>query len=165
LAAMFTLLASGLWIALSLAGVGVMAMLLYSSASPGQVMASTFWGASYSWELAALPLFIWMGEILMRSRLSDDLFTGLAPWLNRLPGRLLHINVVGCGLFATVSGSSAATAATVGKIALPELRKRGYDEVLAMGSLAGSGTLGLLIPPSIIFIVYGISSGQSVIHL
>lgn len=165
LAAMFTLLASGLWIALSLAGVGVMAMLLYSSASPGQVMASTFWGASYSWELAALPLFIWMGEILMRSRLSDDLFTGLAPWLNRLPGRLLHINVVGCGLFATVSGSSAATAATVGKIALPELRKRGYDEVLAMGSLAGSGTLGLLIPPSIILIVYGISSGQSVIHL
>ena len=162
---MLALLASGLWIALAIAGVGFAAIVLYSGAPPGQVLASTFWGASYSWELAALPLFIWMGEILMRSRLSDDLFAGLAPWLNRIPGRLLHVNILGCGLFAAVSGSSAATAATVGKIALPELRKRGYDEDVAMGSLAGSGTLGLLIPPSIIFIVYGISSGQSVIHL
>lgn len=162
---LLALLASGLWIALSIAGVGFITILLTSGAPPGQVLASTFWGASYSWELAALPLFIWMGEILMRSRLSDDLFAGLAPWLNRVPGRLLHINVLGCGLFSAVSGSSAATAATVGKIALPELKKRGYDEDVAMGSLAGSGTLGLLIPPSIILIVYGIASGQSVIHL
>ncbi|QAA94652.1 TRAP transporter large permease [Pollutimonas thiosulfatoxidans] len=162
---LLALLASGLWIALSIAGVGFITILMTSGAPPGQVLASTFWGASYSWELAALPLFIWMGEILMRSRLSDDLFAGLAPWLNRVPGRLLHINVLGCGLFSAVSGSSAATAATVGKIALPELRKRGYDEDVAIGTLAGAGTLGLLIPPSIILIVYGIASGQSVIHL
>jgi tripartite ATP-independent transporter DctM subunit len=162
---MFALLGSGLWIALAITGVGLAAISIYSSAPSGQILASTFWGASYSWELAALPLFIWMGEILMRSRLSDDLFSGLAPWLNWIPGRLLHVNVLGCALFAAVSGSSSATAATVGKIALPELRRRGYDENMAMGSLAGSGTLGLLIPPSIILIVYGISSGQSIIHL
>lgn len=165
LIALLALLASGLWIALSIAGVGFITIMLYSGAPPGQVLASTFWGASYSWELAALPLFIWMGEILMRSRLSDDLFAGLSPWLNRIPGRLLHINVLGCGLFSAVSGSSAATAATVGKIALPELRKRGYDEDVSMGSLAGAGTLGLLLPPSIILIVYGVASGESVIHL
>jgi len=165
LIALMALLASGLWIALSIVGVGFITILLYSGAPPGQILASTLWGASSSWELAALPLFIWMGEILMRSRLSEDLFAGLAPWLNRIPGRLLHINVLGCGMFSAVSGSSAATAATVGKIALPELKKRGYDEDVSMGSLAGAGTLGLLLPPSIILIVYGVASGESVIHL
>lgn len=162
---MFALLGSGIWIGLALAGVGYAAISLLSDNPSGSIFASTIWGASYSWELAALPMFIWMGEILFRSKLSDDMFAGLAPWLNRIPGRLLHVNVVGCAIFAAVSGSSSATAATIGKIALPELKKRGYDEDIAMGSLAGAGTLGLLIPPSIIMIVYGVASGQSIARL
>jgi tripartite ATP-independent transporter DctM subunit len=110
-------------------------------------------------------MFIWMGEILYRTKLSDDMFEGLAPWLQRLPGRLLHVNVVGCAIFAAVSGSSAATCATIGRIALPELLKRGYDERMAIGTLAGSGTLGLLIPPSIIMIVYATATDQSIARL
>ncbi|MFQ5468420.1 MAG: TRAP transporter large permease, partial [Kiloniellaceae bacterium] len=110
-------------------------------------------------------LFIWMGEILFRSRLSDDLFGGLAPWMERLPGRLLHVNILGCGIFAAVSGSSAATAATIGRMAIPELQKRGYDERMMVGTLAGSGTLGLLIPPSIILIVYGVATEESIARL
>lgn len=165
LAVLFALLASGVWIAFALAGVGFIVIALSSSAPGGQVLASTMWGASYSWELAALPLFIWMGEILFRSRLSDDMFDGLAPWLNRVPGRLLHVNILGCAIFAAVSGSSSATAATIGKIALPELKKQGYDRQMAMGTLAGSGTLGLLIPPSIIMIVYGVAAGESIARL
>ena len=162
---LFALLASGVWIAFALAGIGFVVIALSSSAPSGQVLASTIWGASYSWELAALPLFIWMGEILFRSRLSDDMFDGLAPWLNRIPGRLLHVNVIGCAIFAAVSGSSSATAATIGKIALPELKRLGYDERMSMGTLAGSGTLGLLIPPSIIMIVYGVAAGESIARL
>jgi tripartite ATP-independent transporter DctM subunit len=117
------------------------------------------------WDLTALPMFIWMGEILYRTKLSDDMFEGLAPWLQKLPGRLLHVNVVGCAIFAAVSGSSAATCATIGRIALPELLKRGYDERMAVGTLAGSGTLGLLIPPSIIMIVYATATDQSIARL
>ena len=131
----------------------------------GEILASNVWGASYSWALAALPLFIWMGEILFRSRLSEDMFEGLAPWLSRLPGGLLHINIIGCGVFAAVSGSSAATAATVGKMSLPELKRMGYDEKMSIGTLAGSGTLGLLIPPSIVLIVYGVATEQSIARL
>jgi tripartite ATP-independent transporter DctM subunit len=115
--------------------------------------------------LTALPMFIWMGEILYRTKLSDDMFEGLAPWLQKLPGRLLHVNVVGCAIFAAVSGSSAATCATIGRIALPELVKRGYDEKMAIGTLAGSGTLGLLIPPSIILIIYATVTEQSIARL
>ena len=162
---LFALLASGAWIAIALAGVGYVVIALTSGAPPGQVLASTIWGASYSWELAALPLFIWMGEVLFRSRLSDDMFEGLAPWLSKIPGRLLHVNILGCAIFAAVSGSSSATAATIGKIALPELKKLGYDERMSMGTLAGSGTLGLLIPPSIIMIVYGVAAGESIARL
>jgi tripartite ATP-independent transporter DctM subunit len=128
-------------------------------------MATTIWGSSNSWALAALPMFIWIGEILFRSRLSEDMFAGLAPWLNRLPGRLLHVNILGCGIFAAVSGSSAATAATIGKMSLPELAKRGYDPMMSIGTLAGSGTLGLLIPPSIILIVYGVAIEESIARL
>jgi C4-dicarboxylate transporter, DctM subunit len=162
---LFGLLGSGVWIAFALTGVGYAIINLYSSAPSGPLLASTFWGSSYSWELAALPLFIWMGEILFRSRLSEDMFSGLAPWMDHIPGRLLHVNVIGCTIFAAVSGSSSATAATIGKIALPELRKRGYEDGIAMGTLAGAGTLGLLIPPSIILIVYGVTSGESVARL
>jgi tripartite ATP-independent transporter DctM subunit len=123
------------------------------------------WSSSAEWTLAALPLFIWMGEILFRSRMSDDLFTGISPWMQRLPGRLSHVSVLACGIFAAVSGSSAATCATVAKVALPELRKRGYDEQLVLGTIAGSGTLGLLIPPSIILIVYGVATEVSIARL
>ena len=154
LAALAALLASGLWIALTLLGVGWIAMVLFTNAPAGSLMATTVWGASTSWALTALPLFIWMGEILFRTRIAEDMFRGLAPWMAPLPGRLAHCNVFGCGIFAAISGSSAATAATIGRITIPELAKRGYDERLAIGSLAGAGTLGLLIPPSIIMIVY-----------
>jgi tripartite ATP-independent transporter DctM subunit len=162
---LFFLLASGVWVALSLTAVGMAGMALFSDAPLGEVMATTVWGASNSWALAALPLFIWMGEILFRSRLSEDMFTGLSPWLTHLPGRLLHVNILGCGIFAAVSGSSAATAATIGKMSIPELTRRRYPESMVLGTLAGSATLGLLIPPSIILIVYGVATEQSIARL
>ncbi len=162
---LFAFLGSGLWVALSLLGVGMAAMALFTDAPLGLVMATTIWGHGNSWALAALPLFIWMGEILFRSKLSEDMFTGLSPWMNRLPGRLLHVNIFGCGIFAAVSGSSAATAATIGKLSIPELSKRGYPEKMVIGTLAGSATLGLLIPPSIILIVYGVATEQSIARL
>jgi len=158
------LLAFGVWIGIALLVVGFAAMTV-TSVPIGPVLATTVWSSSASWTLAALPLFIWMGEILFRTKLSEQMFQGLAPWLNWLPGRLLHVNVVGCGVFAAVSGSSAATCATIGKIALPELKKRGYDDMMALGSLAGAGTLGLLIPPSIPMVVYAIAANVSVIQV
>ena len=162
---LFVFLGSGLWVGLSLLGVGIIGMEIFTESPVGSILAITAWGSSNSWALAALPLFIWMGEILFRSRLSEDMFSGLSPWMNSLPGRLLHLNVVGCGLFAAVSGSSAATAATIGRMSTPELRKRGYDEQMIIGTLAGSGTLGLLIPPSIILIVYGVAIEESIARL
>ena len=162
---LIAILASGVWIALGLGLVGLLAMVLTTPVPIGQVLATTVWSASASWTLAALPLFIWMGEILFRTRLSEEMFRGLAPWLQWLPGRLLHVNVVGCGIFAAVSGSSAATCATIGKIALPELDKRGYDKGMSLGSLAGSGTLGLLIPPSIPMVVYAVTANVSVLQV
>ena len=162
---LFAFLGSGIWVAVSLLGVGLVGMTMFTSAPAGLVLATTVWGSSNSWALAALPLFIWMGEILFRSRLSEDMFSGLAPWLDHLPGRLLHVNILGCGVFAAVSGSSAATAATIGKMSLPELAKRGYDRTMSIGTLAGSGTLGLLIPPSIILIVYGVATEESIARL
>jgi len=159
------ILASGVWIAVGLGLVGLLAMLLVTDIPIGQVLATTVWSASASWTLAALPLFIWMGEILFRTRLSAQMFQGLSPWLQWLPGRLVHTNIVGCGIFAAVSGSSAATCATIGKIALPELKKRGYDEGISIGTLAGSGTLGLLIPPSIPMVVYAVTANVSVLQV
>jgi len=162
---LFVLLGGGVWVAVSLLGVGWVAMEAFTSAPTGLVLANRVWGASASWALTPLPLFIWMGEILFRSRLSEDLFAGLAPWVRRLPGGLMHVNVLGCGLFAAVSGSSAATAATIGRMSIPELRRRGYPERMVIGTLAGSATLGLLIPPSIILIVYGFSAELSIARL
>ena len=162
---LFLLLGSGIWIALSLIGVGAIGMMLFSSAPIGKVMATAVFSSNNSWALTSLPLFIWMAEILFRTRLSEDMFSGLAPWLVRLPGRLLHVNVVGCGIFAAVSGSSAATCVTIGKMSMPELMRRGYDERMSIGSLAGSGTLGLLIPPSIMMIVYGLVAEVSIARL
>lgn len=162
---LFALLGSGIWVAFSLLAVGMTGMFLFTEAPLGDVLATTVWGASNGWALAALPLFIWMGEILFRSRLSEDMFTALSPWLTKLPGRLLHVNILGCGIFAAVSGSSAATAATIGKMSIPELSKRGYPEKMMIGTLAGSATLGLLIPPSIILIVYGVATEQSIARL
>jgi len=162
---LFVALASGLWIGMALVAVGLIAMDLATSRPVGDSMVLTIWGSTSSWTLTALPLFLWMGEILFRTKLSEDMFKGLAPWLNRLPGRLLHVNVIGSTIFAAVSGSSAATCATIGRIALPELRQRGYPESLAVGSLAGAATLGLLIPPSIIMIVYGVAADVSIAKL
>ncbi len=162
---LFAVLGSGLWIGLSLLAVALIGMELFTSRPVGDSMMLTIWGSTSSWTLTALPLFLWMGEILFRSKLSQDMFKGLAPWLNRLPGRLLHTNVVGCTIFAAISGSSAATCATIGKITLPELKKRGYPDDISIGTLAGAGTLGLLIPPSIIMIVYGVAANVSIAKL
>ena len=158
-------LGTGVWVALSMVGVSAIGMFLFTSRPVGDAMATTIWGTSSSWTLTALPLFVWMGEILFRTKLSENLFKGLAPWMSRLPGGLIHVNVVGCALFAAISGSSAATVATVGKMSIPELRKRNYPEKLLLGSLAGSGTLGLLIPPSIILIIYGVTVQESIAKL
>ena len=162
LVALFGLLGMGIWVAVSLMGVGMIAMALFSNSPMGKVLATTVWGGSASWTLTALPMFIWMGELLFHTRLADNLFRGLAPWLTSLPGRLMHVNVFGCAIFAAVSGSSPATCATIGRMTYPELKKRGYDEGMSLGSLAGSGTLGLLIPPSIIMIVYGVAAEVSI---
>ena len=159
------LLGSGIWVALSMVAVSTIGMLLFTTRPVGDAMATTIWGTSSSWTLTALPLFVWMGEILFRTKLSENLFKGLSPWLSKLPGGLVHVNVVGCALFAAISGSSAATVATVGKMSIPELRKRKYPEKLLLGSLAGSGTLGLLIPPSIILIIYGVTIEDSIAKL
>jgi tripartite ATP-independent transporter DctM subunit len=163
---LIVLLAGGVWIAIALMACGWVGMQFVGGGIPaGSVLATTIWGNSASWTLAALPLFIWMGEILFRTRLSEEMFKGLAPWLNWLPGRLMHVNVLACGLFGSVSGSSAATCATVAKIALPELKKRGYDETVSLGSLAGAGTLGILIPPSITMVVYAVAANVSIIQI
>ena len=158
-------LGSGIWVALSMIGVSTIGMMLFTSRPVGDAMATTIWGTSSSWTLTALPLFVWMGEILFRTKLSENLFKGLSPWMQKLPGGLIHVNVVGCALFAAISGSSAATVATVGKMSIPELRKRNYPEKILLGSLAGSGTLGLLIPPSIILIIYGVAVQESIAKL
>lgn len=168
LATIFTLvllLGGGVWIAFALIGTAWVALQFFSPFAPGSILASDFWGASYGWDLTALPMFIWMGEILFRSGLADNMFRGLSPWLNRLPGRLLHTNIIGSGMFAAVCGSSAATCATVGKMTLPELERRGYDSNMAIGTLASASTLGLLIPPSIMLIVYGVVTEQSISRL
>ena len=158
-------LGSGVWVAISMIGVSSLGMMLFTSRPVGDAMATTILGTSSSWTLSALPLFVWMGEILFRTKLSENLFKGLSPWMQRLPGGLIHVNVVGCALFAAISGSSAATVATVGKMSIPELRKRNYPEKILLGSLAGSGTLGLLIPPSIILIIYGVTVQESIAKL
>ncbi|KPQ07141.1 MAG: TRAP-type C4-dicarboxylate transport system, large permease component [Rhodobacteraceae bacterium HLUCCA12] len=164
-AVLFACLLSGLWVGFSLIAVALVAMELSRPGLAGMVFATKVWGSLNIWDLTALPMFIWMGEILFRSRLSADMFRGLSPFTRRLPGGLLHVNILGCALFAAVSGSSAATTATVGRMSLPELRKRGYDERMAIGTLAGAGTFGFLIPPSIILIVYGAATEQSIARL
>ena len=162
---MLALLAGGVWVAFSLLGVAWLAFALFTSAPMLKVLPTTVWSMVASWPLTALPLFIWMGEILFRTRLAADMFRGLEPWLTRLPGRLLHVNVLACGIFAAVCGSSAATAATIGRMTLSELETRGYNRSLSLGSLAASGSLGMLIPPSIVMIVYGITAEVSIARL
>ena len=162
---MMVLLSGGVWIAMTLAICGWVGQSFFTTTSPGNNLFSSFWESNASWELAALPLFIWMGEILFRSRLSEEMFEGLRPWLNRVPGRLMHTTILGCGIFGSVSGSSAATCATISKVALPELLKRGYSEKLALGSLATAGTLGILIPPSITMVVYAVAADASIIRI
>ena len=168
---MFVFLLSSIWIGVSLILTAIVAMLIYNHNLPpiisiydkiGDLLASSMYDSLNSSSLAALPMFILMGEILYKSSISTKLLNGLMPWLSFIPGKLLHVNVAACSLFAAVSGSSAATTATVGKITLDELKKRGYSKSLAIGSLAGSGTLGFLIPPSLIMIIYGVLSDVSI---
>ena len=162
---LFLLLGSGVWIGLALLGVAFVGMELFTTRPVGDAMMTTIWRSSSSWSLTALPLFIWMGEILYRTRLSEDMFRGLSPWMARLPGGLLHTNVVGCTVFAAVSESSAATLTTVGKMSIPELMKRHYPEPMVIGTLAGAATLGLMIPPSLTLIVYGVTINESISKL
>ncbi len=165
LAVLFVLLAGGVWIAIALGVVAWVGMHFFTSSPPSLSLVTSMWSSADSWTLSALPMFIWMGEILFRTRLSGQIFSGLAPWLEWLPGKLMHVNVIGCGIFGSVSGSSAATCATIARVALPELKKRGYDEKMALGSLCGSGTLGLLIPPSIIMVVYAVAADVSILRV
>ena len=158
-------LGTGVWVGISMIGVSTIGMMMFTSRPVGDAMATTMWSMGSSWSLTALPLFVWMGEILFRTKLSENLFKGLSPWLSKLPGGLIHINILGCAIFAAISGSSAATVATVGKMSIPELRKRNYPESFLLGTLAGSGTLGLLIPPSIILIIYGVTVEESIAKL
>jgi len=162
---LFLLLGTGVWVGLALLGVAFVGMELFTSRPAGDAMITTIWTASSSWTLTALPLFIWMGEILYRTRLSEDMFRGLSPWMARLPGGLVHTNIVGCTVFAAVSGSSAATLTTVGKMSIPELRRRNYPENMVIGTLAGAATLGLMIPPSLTLIVYGVTINESITKL
>ena len=162
---LFFLLGSGVWVGLALLGVAWVGMELFTSRPAGDAMITVIWRSSSSWTLTALPLFIWMGEILYRTRLSEDMFRGLSPWMARLPGGLMHTNIVGCTIFAAVSGSSAATLTTVGKMSIPELRRRGYPETAVIGTLAGAATLGLMIPPSLTLIVYGVTINESITKL
>jgi C4-dicarboxylate transporter, DctM subunit len=162
---LFFLLGTGVWVGLALMGVAWVGMELFTTRPVGDAMVTTIWASSSSWTLTALPLFIWMGEILFRTRLSEDMFKGLSPWLARLPGGLVHTNIVGCTVFAAVSGSSAATLSTVGKMSIPELRARNYPEKMIIGTLAGAATLGLMIPPSLALIVYGVTVNESITKL
>jgi len=165
LSVLFLLLGTGVWVGLALMGVAWVGMELFTTRPVGDAMVTTIWASSSSWTLTALPLFIWMGEILFRTRLSEDMFRGLSPWLARLPGGLVHTNIVGCTVFAAVSGSSAATLTTVGKMSIPELRAREYPERVVIGTLAGAATLGLMIPPSLALIVYGVTVNESITQL
>ncbi len=165
LVVLFLLLGTGVWVGLALMGVAWVGMELFTTRPVGDAMITTIWASSSSWTLTALPLFIWMGEILYRTRLSEDMFKGLSPWLARMPGGLVHTNIVSCTIFAAVSGSSAATLTTVGKMAIPELRAREYPEKMVIGTLAGAATLGLMIPPSIALIVYGVTVNESITKL
>ena len=165
LAIMLVLLSGGVWIAMTLAICGWVGQAFFTTTEPGKNLFSAFWESNASWELAALPLFIWMGEILFRTKLSEEMFEGLRPWLNRIPGRLTHTTILGCGIFGSVSGSSAATCATIAKVALPELKRRGYNEDIVLGSLATAGTLGILIPPSITMVVYAVAADASIMRI
>jgi tripartite ATP-independent transporter DctM subunit len=165
MAILLVLLVGGVWIAIALAAVGWAGLQFFTGTPPEVNLFQSFWGSSANWTIAALPLFIWMGEILFRTKLSEEMFEGLAPWLGWLPGRLMHVNILACGIFGTVSGSSAATCATIAKVALPELIKRGYDEKTCLGSLCGAGTLGILLPPSIIMVVYAVAAEVSILKV
>jgi len=165
LAILLVLLAGGLWIAMAMSVVAWVGLQFFTASPPDVNLFQAYWGSGASWTLAALPMFVWMGEILFRTKLSEEMFKGLSPWLGWLPGRLMHVNIFGCAIFAAVCGSSAATVATIGKVALPELAKRGYDEKTSVGSLCGAGTLGLLIPPSIIMIVYAVAAEVSILKM
>jgi len=165
LVVLLALLASGLWIGFALGAVGLIGLLLLGGPTAGSLVATSLWSSINSWPLTAMPLFLLMGEILFRTRLADDMFRGLSPWVARLPGGLLHVNIIGCGILAAIVGSSGVCAATIGRMSLPELKRQGYDESMMIGTLTGSGTLGILIPPSIMMIVYGIVGQVSIARL
>lgn len=162
---MFVFLGSGALIGAALLGLGIVMIDIFTARPVASAMSTAIWSYTSLWSLAALPMFVWMGEVLLRTKLAASVFTGLTPLVRHVPGGLLHANIGGCTAFSAVSGSSAATLMTVGRITLPELRKRGYPDSLACGTMAGAGTLGLMIPPSITFIIYGLVVEESIARL
>jgi C4-dicarboxylate transporter, DctM subunit len=162
---LFGILAIGAWIGIALAATAIGLAWIFTDIPVTRLLPQHVYNIMTSSELVALPLFVMMGEFLFRTRLSRSLFNGLAPWAGLLPGRLLHVNVVACSIFAAISGSSAATTQVVGRMTLTELLRRGYSPDIATGSLAGAGTLGFLIPPSTVMIIYGVLAEESVLRL
>lgn len=161
LAVMLLLLLGGVWIAIALGMVGVIGLAMVNPTLLGG-LESVAWNTTESFVLTAVPLFLFMGSVIMQSGISARFYRGLVPWLSLVPGGLAQSNIVACSIFAALCGSSVATAAAIGAIAIPEMRERGYDMRVTTGTLAAGGTLGILIPPSIPFIIYGSTVGESV---
>ncbi len=153
---------SGVYIAAVLGVLAFLTGFMFSDRPWWNFAGQTLWGPSSNFVLVAVPLFLLMGEILLRAGLSDRLYRALNVWLNRLPGGLLHTNIVSCAVFSAISGSSVATAATMGSVALPYFQGTGYNQRWVLGSLAAGGALGNLIPPGITFIIYGLITETSV---
>jgi len=149
-------------VALGVTGLLLILLILGDDVWVGGMIA---WSQLHSFSFIPIPLFIFMGSIILQSGLGDRLYRGLTPWVSKLPGGLIQSNIASCAFFAAISGSSVATAGTIGSFAIPEMTRRGYDRKLILGSLAGSGALGLLIPPSITMVVYAGITYVSLGHL
>src|SRR5213596_2481040 len=166
IALMFVLFALGVEISICLGVVGVVGLLYLKGFNVGLgVVGSIAWSNASSFSFIAVPLFVFMSGILLHSGIGKGLYTAVARWVSFLPGGLAVASVFSCAIFAAISGSSVATAATIGMIAIPEMERRGYARPLIFGSLAAGGTLGILIPPSIPMIIYGVMTETSIGHL
>ena len=159
---LFTFLASGMWIQFALYGVALFALMLLGKGGMHGMLGSLLFNSVSSYSLVAIPLFIFMGEVLIKSESSVPLFRGVQKILGPFPGGMLHTNIISCSIFAACSGSSTATTLAIGEVSYPELTKAGYDRKITLGSIAGGGSLGILIPPSILMIIFGSITGNSV---
>ena len=152
----------GLYVAGALGALAMLIMFVFSDAPLANIMANRAWTTYTNFLLVAIPLFLLMGELVLRSGFAARMYSALNGWGSPIPGGLLHTNIASCAVFAACAGSSIATAATISRVALPTFRARGYNERMVVGSLAAGGTLGILIPPSILLVVYGLTTGVSI---